>query len=341
MWGMMCVDQVLGQAKPVSTCGVLALAPMQDVTDIAFLRVLHALDSEPDIVVTPYMRSTRTTCAMNEGPLRCIVEQPVSCRLWAQLAGSDPEPLVRDARELMQRWGHSLAGINLNAGCPSPLVNRHGAGAALLRDLPRLHEVCQALRRELPSFSIKCRLGWASADEFPRLLEVLAAAQPDMLMVHARTRRQLYGGVPLRSAVAEAVQHMACPVLANGDINTLHDAAEWVAAVHPAGLMIGRGAVANPFIFRQLRGGAAPSAADMLHYFDLLIEETGHTLKAYSEKGHCNRLKKFLAYCYPMFVPEAEYALRRATTLSALRAALQLREPVSCKAQLPALVDKV
>lgn len=287
---------------------------MQDVTDAAFLRVLRRLGTAPDLVVTPYLRSTRTTCAMGEGPLRCISENPTGSPVWAQLAGSEAAALVRDARELMARW--PIAGINLNAGCPAPLVNRHGAGAALLRDLPRLRSVCLALRELLPlgCFSIKCRLGWAEVQEFEAILEVLAEAQPDLLMVHGRTRRELYGGSPHREAVAAAVQRMACPVLANGDIVTLADAEAWVAEVQPAGLMIGRGAVTNPYIFRMLRGEPAPDADDIQAYFLALMEETAHVFKNYTGAGHCNRMKKYLTYCYAhYFSAEEEYALRRCT----------------------------
>lgn len=291
---------------------LLALAPMQDVTDVAFMRTLVRLGSLPDFFVTPYFRSTRTTCAMSEGPMACITDNPSAVPIWAQLAGSEAAALVRDARALLPL---PIAGINLNVGCPSPLVNRHGAGAGLLRDLPRLREVCLALREAVPAgrFSVKCRLGWSSADEFPGVLEVLAEAQPDMLMVHARTRKALYGGEPQREATRAAVQRMACPVLVNGDIESAEAAAEWVAAVKAAGIMCGRGAVRNPYLFRLLRGGAPATREELRRYYATLLEETGRTLRHYTPAGHCNRMKKYLAYCYKDLAPEAEHALRRCT----------------------------
>ena len=301
---------------------MLVLSPMQDVTDAAFLRVLHRLGCAPDAVVTPYLRSTRTTCAMSEGPLLCIAENPPGFPIWAQLAGSDPEPLVRDARHLMAHY--PICGINLNAGCPSPLVNRHGAGAALLRDLPRLRAVCLALREALPpgTFSIKCRLGWESAQEFPAILDTLAEAQPDWVGVHGRTRRQLYAGVPQAEAMALAPQRLSCPVLANGDLWSCAEAEACCAAVQPAGLMLGRGAVRNPYLFRELRGGSAPTRAEKREYLHRLIEETGHALKIYTEAGHCNRMKKYLAFCYDLFTPQAEPRLRRCRELAELRATI-------------------
>ena len=295
----------------------LLLAPMQDVTDLAFMRTLQRINSLPDAFITAYFRSTPTTCALAEHNLRCIDENETGVPVLAQLAGSDAPALLRDAAMLLARPG--VAGINLNAGCPSPLVNRHGAGAGLLRDLPRFAEIARELRRALPAgqFSIKCRLGWEHAEaEFPRILEILAAAAPDEVGIHARTRRQLYGGFPDFSYVQRAVATLTCPVLANGDIGTPAQAAAYLQATGAAGLLIGRGAVRNPYLFRQLRGGPAPTLEEMRQYYSILVEETGRILlHKRTEKGHCNRMKKYLAFCYPDFSPEAEYCLRRCTSI--------------------------
>lgn len=299
---------------------ILALAPMQDVTDSAFMRTLQRLGSLPDFFVTPYFRSTRTTCAMAEEPLRCIMENPTDAPVWAQLAGSETAALLRDAQALLQL---PVAGINLNVGCPSPLVNRHGAGAGLLRDLPLLREVCIALRELAPAgqLSIKCRIGWESEREFPAILEIFREAQPDMLMVHARTRRELYAPGRLHpAAVRMAVHRMPCPVLGNGDISSPEDAAHWLRYVRPAGLMLGRGIVRNPYLFRMLRGGAAPTREEMLRYYAILLEETEKIFRhRYTQSGHCNRMKKYLAYCYADLGKAAEYALRRCTSVGEMR----------------------
>ncbi len=295
----------------------LALAPMQDVTDLAFMRTLHRIGSLPDVFITAYFRSTTTTCALAEHNLRCIDENETGVPVLAQLAGSEAPALLRDAAMLLTRPG--VAGINLNAGCPSPLVNRHGAGAGLLRDIPRLADILQKLRDSLPAgqFSVKCRLGWEeAASEFPRLLDCLRTAAPDEVGIHARTRKQLYGGTPDFSYIAQAVAVLPCPVLANGDLSTKEQAEKCLNDTGAAGLMLGRGAVRNPYLFRQLRGGPAPTAEEMRQYYSTLIEETGRVLlHKRTEKGHCNRMKKYLAFCYPDFTAEQEYQLRRCTSV--------------------------
>ena len=296
----------------------LVLAPMQDVTDLAFMRTLQRIGSLPDTFITAYFRSTSTTCALSEFNLRCIDENETGVPILAQLAGSEADALLRDAHMLLGRPG--VAGINLNAGCPSPLVNRHGAGAGLLRDLPRFNGILHALRAEIPTglFSVKCRLGWENAPtEFPRILDLLSSAEPDEVGIHARTRRQLYGGEPDFSYLRTAAAGLNCPVLANGDINTPEQASACLKQTSAAGLMLGRGAVRNPYLFRQLRGGQPPTAAEMKMYYDILIEETGRVfLNKRTEKGHCNRMKKYLAFCYPDFTPEQEYQLRRCTQVA-------------------------
>lgn len=291
---------------------IVALAPMQDVTDLAFMRTLTRIRCLPDFWMTPYFRSTRTTCVMPDDLLLCIRENPSGLPIWAQLAGSSASSLLRDAESLMQL---PIVGINLNVGCPSPLVNRHGAGAALLQNLPLLREITQVLRAQLPrgAWSVKCRLGWENPEEFSKVLDVLCGSRPDLLIVHARTRKQLYAGEPDRAAVQLAVQRANCPVLANGDVQSVDDARDWLREAHPAGLMIGRGLVRNPYLLRRLRGGSAPSPQEMQEYYAILLEETGRLLKRYTPAGHCNRMKKFLAFCYADFSAEAEYALRRCT----------------------------
>ena len=298
---------------------LMALAPMQDVTDLAFMRVLARIGSLPDVFVTAYFRSTPTTCAMAENNLRCIEENETGVPVLAQLAGAEAAPLVRDAEHLLQL---PIAGINLNAGCPAPLVNRHGAGAGLLRDLPALQSAVQGLRAVVPAgqFSVKFRTGWESEEELPAILDTIGAAAPDAAMIHGRTRKALYKPDTVSvEAVRLAVQTLACPVMGNGDIATLEQARYWLNHISPAGVMIGRGAVRNPYIFRQIKGGAAPTADDMKHYYRVLVEETDRILHTKrTPAGHCNRMKKYLAYCYADFTPEQEYALRRCTDIDSM-----------------------
>lgn len=290
----------------------LALAPMQEVTDCAFVRTLARLGCLPDFLVLPYFRSRRDERPLPAPFLRTMAESAAGIPVRTQLLGSDPAALARDARALLE---YPVAGVDLNAGCPSPRVCRKGAGAALLLDLRRFEAALSALRAAIPEgmFSVKCRIGWREKDEWEDILPVLKRVGPDLVTVHARTREGMYRSSVNREAVARAVGELACPVYANGDIADRGTACAWMQAASPAGLMIGRGAVRNPWIFRVLRGGKPPAYRDLLEYALVLMEETARRQGA-GESGHCARMKKYLAYLADDLPADFGFRMRRAAS---------------------------
>lgn len=313
---------------------LLALAPMQDVTNLAFLRTLSRIGSLPDYFVTEYFRSSPHGRGFSASTLSCITENETGVPIYAQIAGADPAALVRDAQALLD---YPVAGIDLNAGCPAPTVCRKGAGAALLRVLKRFDSVLGALREAVPEgrLTVKCRLGWEENDEWEQLLPILARHSPDLLAVHARTRAGMYKTPVDAQAVARAVRQMSCPVVANGNVVDSVTARAWIAKAAPAGLMIGRGAIRNPYLFGVLRGRPAPTYRDILTYVEILFEESGRTLAAGGEADHCHRMKKYLVYLAADLPADFGYRMRRAVTRRDLLDTL--RSHLSSDAPFPAL----
>lgn len=313
---------------------LLALAPMQDVTNLAFLRTLARLGSLPDYFVTEYFRSSTQSRGLSARILSCVTENDTGVPIYAQIAGADPAALVRDARALLH---YPVAGIDLNAGCPAPMVCGKGAGAALLRVTKRFDAVLDALREAVPAgrLSVKCRLGWEENAEWEQLLPILSRRRPDRLAVHARTRVGMYKAPVDVEAVARAVREMPCPVIANGNVVDGTTARAWIDAAAPAGLMIGRGAIRNPYLFRILRGGVAPTYRDVLAYAEVLFEETGRTLVSGKEADHCHRMKKYLVYLAADLPADFGLRMRRAATRQAMLVAL--RDHLSSDALFPAL----
>ena len=180
-----------------------------------------------------------------------------------QLFGADPEVLAEACRMLE---GEGAAWIDLNAGCPVKKFIRNHAGSALLRDLPRAAAILGAMRRAFSgTLSLKMRTGWDSHSTVaPELAAIAAAEGVELVSVHGRSRAQQYTGRANRSiirAVVEAAPDI--PVLANGDIVTPSDAFDVLRETGAAGVMIGRGAVGNPWIFARIltlacSGRAAP-----------------------------------------------------------------------------------
>ena len=205
---------------------LLALAPMKDVTDLAFIKTLNDLNSLPDYFITEYFRTVAHHKKMDPYIMRSIDENPTGRPIYGQLVGQEPEHLVRDALNLMN---HACAGVDLNMGCPAPIVCRRGAGGGMLRSLRAMDSALGALRDSLPAggFSVKCRLGYETPDEFERILPVIARHAPDRVCIHARTVREGYRSPVHPEWVKWAVETLKCPVIANGNIVDTQPAEAW------------------------------------------------------------------------------------------------------------------
>jgi tRNA-dihydrouridine synthase C len=294
----------------------LVLAPMQDVTDLPFMRVI-ARRGAPDWFVTEYFRVHPESC-LNRYILRSIVENETGRPVFAQMIGRDLPSLVRTARELAK---HPVAGIDLNLGCPAPIVCRKDAGGGLLRNPETVHRLIGSLREAIPGkFTVKTRLGYTTAEEFPELLEIFRSHAIDGLTIHGRTVADRYQ-TPVRPDFLQmAVRAMPCPVIANGNVVDVETGLAYLAQTGAAGLMVGRGAIRNPWIFSQLAGAfaAAPTAAptyqDLWEYVLELYDEIATETPKFNALAHVQRMKKTLAYISHGLEGEFEYDMRRAKT---------------------------
>jgi len=133
-------------------------------------------------------------------------------------------------------------------------VYRKCAGGGLLRDLPRVDAILGALREAIPGkFTVKTRLGFDDVETLDALLPIVARHRIDLLTVHGRTVKQMYRDGVRYDLIARAAREMACPVLANGNVSSAPVAMEILRETGARGLMIGRGAVRNPWVFSQIR----------------------------------------------------------------------------------------
>ncbi len=269
---------------------------MQDVTDLAFWNVIKPYGG-PDLYFTEYFR-VYPGSHLNKYILRSVTRNPTGKPVIAQLIGNDIPALVRSARELQQ---HPVAGIDLNLGCPAPVVYRKCAGGGLLRDLPLVDAIVGALRETVRvPFSVKTRLGFDNEEPFPELLQILARHSLDLLTVHGRTVKEMYRAPVHYDRIAEAVRAMPCPVLANGDISSAKKGLDVLAQTGAAGLMIGRAAIGNPWIFQQFRElqvgqtPSYPSGREVLRYILDLFEALDSP--GFTETSHIQRVKKHLNY---------------------------------------------
>ena len=292
----------------------LYLAPMQDVTDLTFMRVLAGYGGA-DVYVTEYFR-VHETSRPDPWILRSIDENPTGRPVFAQMIGQDLDALVRTARELER---HPVAGIDLNLGCPAPVVGKKEAGGGLLRDRPQVDRILGTLREAIAGrFTVKTRVGYHSPDEFPALLEVFRRHAIDALAIHGRTVVERYQTPVHPERIREAVGAMSCPVIANGNVVDVPTGLALHELTGAAGLMVGRGAIRNPWLFDQLRAafagseGPRPSCRDLLGYVRRLYEEIARDTVKFDPLGHVQRMKKTMVFVTQGHDPEFEHRLRRA-----------------------------
>ena len=143
-----------------------ALAPMQDVTDLAFMTAISEYGS-PDYFFTEYFR-VYADSRPERNILRSITENSTNCPVFAQLIGESIPDLVRVAKELSQ---YAIAGIDLNMGCPAPRIYRKNVGGGLLRDPDKIDRILGALRENVSlPFTVKMRIGFENTDNFDTIL---------------------------------------------------------------------------------------------------------------------------------------------------------------------------
>lgn len=272
---------------------LLALAPMQDVTTLPFWKLMACFGGA-DVYYTEYFRVTAGS-RLDKSILASITKNPTGRPVIAQLIGNDIEALVRNALEL---GNYPILAIDLNLGCPAPVVYRKCAGGGLLRDLPRVDAILGALRDVIPGrFTIKTRLGFDDERTIDALLPIFARHSPDLLTVHGRTVKQMYRDGVRYDLIARAVQAMACPVLANGNVSSAEVAQGILNETGARGLMIGRGAIRNPWIFQQIRCHllgqpvSQPTGRDVLDYIHALYDAA--TSPGVSEQVEVHAMKKY------------------------------------------------
>jgi len=262
------------------------LAPMAGLTD----RVLRQLMDEIGGcgMLVSEMIAAEGLRRRNRRTLGMIVDFQTRTPQFIQLFGANPEALAEAAAIVSSET--AFAGIDLNMGCPVPKVVRSGAGSGLLQDLPRLAAVVAAVRcsTTLP-LTVKVRLGFNKVNvlETTKIIEEQGA---DAVAVHFRLKSEGYTG-NAHWELAEAVkENLRIPLLGNGDIMTAAFAIEKLQIVD--GVLIGRGALANPFIFREI-AGLPTTENDMAAYvrrLGILIEEHYH------EKKRLGKLKAFTRF---------------------------------------------
>jgi len=299
-----------------------ALAPMQDVTGLAFMKLI-AERGEPDLFFTEFFRVHANSKLCPE-ILSSITKNPTECPVFAQIIGENIDDINRTVTELIC---YPIAGVDLNMGCPAPRVYKKNVGGGLLKDPKKINQILHAMRSRIDgNLTVKMRIGFEDDKNFEEILNVILANKVNLLSLHVRTVRGGYNTSPQYAYVEKAVQYLGdeCPVLANGSIETAQDAVLLREKFDSLGVMIGRAAIRNPWIFRQIReidDGQTPfipRRAD-LHAYCLQLYDV-LSRPGIEERKMVSRMKKFLNYIGLAIHDDGVFLgeMRRAVTKSEL-----------------------
>ncbi|HEU5103807.1 MAG TPA: tRNA dihydrouridine synthase DusB [Roseiflexaceae bacterium] len=236
----------------------IILAPMVGVTDSIFRRMILGLGGCG--LVSSEMTNAASVSAKALKRHHQLDFLPEERPITMQLSGNEPD-LVANAAGMVEQLGADI--LDINCGCPSPKVTGGGHGSALLRDLPKMEQLLKAVKAavQIP-VTLKFRSGWDEQSlnylDTARMAESVGVAA---LALHARTRQQAYSGSAEWRHIAEVKRAVSIPVVGNGDARDAADALARLRASGADAVMIGRGAMANPWIFlqiAQLRRGEQP-----------------------------------------------------------------------------------
>lgn len=289
------------------------LAPMAGFTNLAFRRIVKRLGCG----------LTTTEMVMAEGVVR---EHPKTLALavlgdeerpaGVQIAGGDPEVLAEAAARLVDR-GADL--VDINMGCPVRKIVGRGAGAAMMRDPDLAARAVEAVRRRVAvPVTVKIRAGWDDATQSVVVARALESAGAAAIAVHGRTREQQYAGRTDLAAIRAVKEAVGIPVIGNGDVVEARDAVEMVAATGVDGVMIGRAALRDPWIFasaaRALRGEAEAPPPTPRERKAVLVEYFEDTAARQGERVTVLQMRRF-ASRYLRGFPGARRVRRQIQTL--------------------------
>ena len=282
--------------KDPNGCPYLQLAPMEGVGDISFRKAMASVggfdEAVRDFLRVPqnaHVKSLASVYQANE-----LSPIPIA----AQIMGSNPDLMSQMAHELMKK---GALRIDVNCGCPSNIVTGRGAGSSLLKDPSFLHTVAKAVEHavEIP-VTVKMRSGFEDTSLFEENLFAVQESGAAYITIHPRTKVDGYIPPARWDLIAKAKELLKIPIVGNGDILDIASALEMLKLTKCDGLMIGRGAIMNPFLFRQIKAHFSKNPykhnpTDLINYLNVYVQAAPEDMPM---KIKINKLKQLFSFLF-------------------------------------------
>ena len=300
---------------------ILSFAPMEGVTGASYRRIHSEIFPGADKYYAPFIAPDSQGNFRLKHLRDVLPDNNRGIALVPQILANSPEAFLSVAAQLKE-LGYEE--VNLNAGCPSGTVVSKHKGAGMLSDLSSLDAFLSRVFEAAPiKVSVKTRMGMNSTGEFPAILDVYNRYPLSELIIHARDRAGLYKSLPDREAFARVFANCPFPVCYNGNIfNAEHMASLTAQVPELSRVMLGRGAAANPALFRVLKGGPALQRDELREFHDRLLDDA--LSSGLSPHYAMARMKELWYYMIRMFPGSAkEYkALNKSRSLDDFRSAV-------------------
>lgn len=324
-------------------------APMEGITGYVFRRVHHDTFPGIDKYYTPFVVAGYTHHFKNREMADVAPENNAGVPTVPQVLANKAEDFLWAAAYLQ---GLGYQEVNLNLGCPMGTVSAKYKGAGFLQRPEELDRFLDAVfTKAAVPVSVKTRIGYDSPEEAAVLMEIYNRYPIHELTVHPRTRQEFYKGLPHLEVMDAIVAGARMPVVYNGNVCTSADGAQ-ILARYPqlAGVMIGRGLLADPALVRQLQGGPAASKVELKAYHEALLKaheevyenyspkrKGGEVIGAPAELALINRMKEIWFYLSASYEAPDKYLklIRKSRTLVEYRAAVRMLQN-NCALTVPA-----
>ena len=272
------------------------LAPMAGVTDYAFREICAELGADGTVTE---MVSAKALC-YGDKKTASLLRRNKGVRCGVQIFGSEPEFMARGARLALELSGCDY--VDINMGCPMPKIVNNGEGSALMKDPALAGRIVRAVRDAVDvPVTVKTRKGWDKSHvNVVELARILQDNGADAIAVHGRTKTMLYSGTADWDIIAQVKQAVSIPVIANGDVISPEAALRCLKWTGADGLMVGRAAFGDPWLFQQIRaalnGEAIPDRPPLARRMETALRQMELARADKGEHIACLEARKQLAW---------------------------------------------